>query len=74
MTPPIQVDDVVSLRTRRASDATALVEEAANRAVWRNVTYVFPHPYTGDDAQRAIYKDGEFVDEWFYSLLRPGRA
>ncbi len=44
----------VSLRRWRRSDEDALVAEANSRAVWRNLTHVFPHPYTADDAEEWL--------------------
>lgn len=41
----------VALRRWRESDRDALVTEADSRAVWRNLTHVFPHPYTVADAE-----------------------
>jgi [ribosomal protein S5]-alanine N-acetyltransferase len=38
------------LRPWRAADREALVREANNRKVWRNMTHRFPHPYTERDA------------------------
>lgn len=38
------------LRPWRAADRDALVREANNRRVWRNMTHTFPHPYTQLDA------------------------
>jgi len=40
----------VELRRWRESDRDDLVAEANSRAVWRNLTHVFPHPYTEEDA------------------------
>ena len=45
------------MRHWRATDKAALLRLADNRAVWRNLTHRFPHPYTEADA-----------DAWF-SLL-----
>jgi len=45
------------VRHWRATDKAALLRLADNRAVWRNLTHRFPHPYTEADA-----------DAWF-SLL-----
>ncbi|MDJ0954115.1 MAG: GNAT family N-acetyltransferase [Acidimicrobiia bacterium] len=44
----------VTLRTWRESDHEALVAEANSHAVWRNLTHMFPHPYTADDAAEWI--------------------
>ena len=38
------------LRRWSPSDAPNLVAQANNRAVWRNLTETFPHPYTDGDA------------------------
>jgi len=44
----------VTLRRWRESDIDALVAEADNRAVWRNMLDVFPHPYTRSDGELWI--------------------
>jgi RimJ/RimL family protein N-acetyltransferase len=38
------------LRPWSAADRAALIREANNRKVWRNMTHTFPHPYTERDA------------------------
>ena len=38
------------LRPWRIEDAEALTALANNRRVWRNLTDIFPHPYTQEDA------------------------
>lgn len=40
----------VVLRRWQAGDQADLVMQADNRAVWRNLTETFPHPYTAADA------------------------
>lgn len=44
----------VALRRWRTADREDLVAEANSRAVWRNLTHVFPHPYTAADASSWI--------------------
>lgn len=39
------------LRAWRKDDLAALVVEANNRAIWRNMTHVFPHPYEKKDGE-----------------------
>jgi RimJ/RimL family protein N-acetyltransferase len=39
------------LRPWAAADIPSLVANANNRNVWRNLSEVFPHPYTENDAQ-----------------------
>ena len=48
-----------TIREWARSDKAALVRFANNRNVWRNLTHVFPHPYTEADA-----------DEWFSFLAK----
>ncbi len=50
---PLEAGPVV-LRRWRETDTEAVVREADSRAVWRNLTHVFPHPYTGDAAREWI--------------------
>lgn len=51
----------VTLRRWKASDLEDLVAEANSRAVWRNLTHRFPHPYTAADAsfwiERCLSQD-----------------
>jgi RimJ/RimL family protein N-acetyltransferase len=39
------------VRNWRRSDKAALLRHADNRRVWRNLTHLFPHPYTEADAE-----------------------
>lgn len=34
------------------TDRESLLKHANNRKVWRNLTHLFPHPYTAEDAER----------------------
>jgi RimJ/RimL family protein N-acetyltransferase len=43
-----------SLRTWEPADLETLVHAANNRAVWRNLTHLFPHPYRDEDARQWI--------------------
>jgi len=45
------------VRNWSRSDKAALIRFANNRKVWRNLTHMFPHPYTETDA------------EWWFSSL-----
>jgi RimJ/RimL family protein N-acetyltransferase len=51
------------LRPWRAEDKPALVRNANNRKVWRNLTDLFPHPYTDADA-----------DGWLAHAVDAGRS
>ena len=57
---PIEAGFAV-LREWRSTDLDALVSEANNRAVWRNLTDDFPHPYFRTDG------------EWWISACREQR-
>jgi RimJ/RimL family protein N-acetyltransferase len=45
---------LVTLRRWTPEDQEALAAEANSHAVWRNLTHVFPHPYTAADAASWI--------------------
>jgi RimJ/RimL family protein N-acetyltransferase len=49
------------LRPWRSGDKPALLQYANNREVWRNLTGMFPHPYTEADA-----------DQWLAIASSPG--
>lgn len=51
------------LRPWREGDQADLVRQANNREVWRNLTHLFPHPYTAADA-----------DAWLQIADRHGRS
>lgn len=51
------------LRPWSIHDKADLVRAANNRKVWRNLTDMFPHPYTDTDA-----------DNWFQIAGPPGRS
>lgn len=44
----------LKLRSWGSSDVTSLIEQANDRAVWRNLTDAFPHPYTRADGESRI--------------------
>lgn len=52
-----------ALRSWRQGDQAALVRQANNRKVWRNLTHMFPHPYTEADA-----------DHWLQVASERGRS
>ena len=43
-----------SLRSWQPQDTGSLVKNANNRNVWRNLTHMFPHPYTLADAEAWV--------------------
>lgn len=50
-----------TLRPWRTTDKPSLLLHANNRKIWRNLTDMFPHPYTEADA-----------DAWFQFASQPG--
>ena len=40
------------MRDWERTDKESVLRHANNRNVWRNLGHLFPHPYTGDDAER----------------------
>lgn len=44
----------LKLRSWGSSDVASLVEQANDRAVWRNLAATFPHPYTQADGESWI--------------------
>lgn len=58
---PTDIPDCV-LRSWHDTDKNALILHGNNRKIWRNLTGIFPHPYTEDDALK-----------WIETANRPGR-
>lgn len=50
--PLLLVGDDCTIRDWRREDKPSLLHHANNRAVWQNLTNLFPHPYTDADAER----------------------
>jgi RimJ/RimL family protein N-acetyltransferase len=50
---PTDIPDCV-LRSWHDTDKDALILHCNNRQIWRNLTGIFPHPYTEDDALKWI--------------------
>jgi ribosomal-protein-alanine N-acetyltransferase len=50
--------ETITIRPWRLSDKTSLLRYANNRNVWINMTDIFPHPYTAEDADRWLWRCG----------------
>ena len=50
--------ETIILRPWQATDKPALLRYANNRNVWINLTDIFPHPYTPEDADRWLWRCG----------------
>lgn len=48
----------ITIRPWQLADKPALLRYANNRNVWINLTDIFPHPYTPDDADRWLWRCG----------------
>lgn len=46
--------DICLIRDWQASDKPSLVSLANSRKIWRNLTHLFPHPYTEADADNWL--------------------
>ena len=43
--------ETITIRPWQLTDKPALLRYANNRNVWVNLTDIFPHPYTPEDAE-----------------------
>ncbi len=50
--------EIIQIRPWQMTDKAPLLRYADNRNVWINLTDVFPHPYTEEDADRWLWRCG----------------
>ena len=50
--------ETIRIRPWQLSDKPALLRYADNRNIWINLTDIFPHPYTAEDADRWLWRCG----------------
>ncbi len=50
----INISDILKLRPLKFSDTESIAHYANNINIWKNLTDMFPHPYTLNDAERFI--------------------
>lgn len=62
------------LRPWRQSDETSLVEHANNKNVSKNLTDIFPYPYTIDDARTWIGKQLDVDPARNFAIVIDGKA
>ena len=62
------------LRPWRQADKASLVANANNRAIWRNMRDIFPHPYTAADAAVWLGYAAERGPEGTYAIEIAGEA
>ena len=60
------------LRPWRAGDKPSLVRHANNRKVWRNLTHMFPHPYTPAEAESWISIANEPSSSVHFAIVLKG--
>ena len=63
-----------SLREWRASDEASLVKHANNKNVSRNLSDIFPYPYTPDDARAWLAKHDGVVPQRDFAIVVDGEA
>ena len=63
-----------TLRPWRPGDAEALVRNADDREVWRNMRDAFPHPYTLADARQWLELAGAMDPVRFFAIEVEGEA
>jgi RimJ/RimL family protein N-acetyltransferase len=64
--------DPAVLRPWRSTDRGALVRRADDRAIWRNMTDAFPHPYTLRDAVEWIARVEHQIPPRHFAVLLDG--
>ncbi len=64
----------IKLRSWEAADREALVRYANNRNVWINLTDVFPHPYTQDDADGWLARCAKDIPPSSFAIDLAGTA
>jgi ribosomal-protein-alanine N-acetyltransferase len=62
------------LRQWRVEDKASLVRHANNRSVWRNLTHMFPHPYTPEDAEAWVSVANEPSSSLHLAIVFEGEA
>ena len=67
-------DSAVHLRPWASSDCDSLVRYGNNKLVWRNLTDMFPHPYTVADAVAWIKTANESGPNIFLAIDLAGEA
>ena len=67
--------DGFTLRPWRKGDVADIVRFGNNRAIWRNLTHRFPHPYTRKDAKEWIATSNAYPeDQRNWAIEFDGRA
>ena len=63
-----------TLRPWQSEDKAALVRKANNRKIWRNLTEMFPHPYTETDADYWLTFGNQAAPSIHYAIEFEGEA
>lgn len=63
-----------TLREWRLTDVESLVENANNIHIWRNMTDLFPHPYTEKDAESFILMNMGKREQDAFAIVVHGKA
>lgn len=62
------------LRPWQAADKAQLAAAGNNRAVWRNLTHMFPHPYTEKDAEEWLESIAKAQEGNQFAIVVDGRV
>jgi RimJ/RimL family protein N-acetyltransferase len=65
----IIISEILHLRPIEMSDAKSIARYADNINVWKNLTDIFPHPYTLSDAVTFINAQKEFYPKRNFSIV-----
>lgn len=68
------VKEKYTLREWQLSDIESLVKNANNIHIWRNMTDLFPHPYTQQDAESFIHMNMEKDEQDAFAIVVDGQA
>lgn len=68
------VKEKYTLREWRLTDIESLVKNANNIHIWRNMTDLFPHPYTEKDAESFIRMNMEKSEQDAFAIVVDGQA
>ncbi|MCD4791643.1 MAG: GNAT family N-acetyltransferase [Bacteroidales bacterium] len=65
----IIISDILSLRPLKLSDAESIAKYANNKNVWINLTDMFPHPYSVNDAVSFINSQKDIKPPQVFAII-----
>lgn len=70
----ITISNILSLRPLKLSDAESITKYANNKNVWINLTDMFPHPYSVDDAVSFINSQKDIKPPQVFAIIYKTKA